>query len=107
MFFRNALINQIHFFILQTDCRFSINNAVRSGNYAVALQIEDFKDSSSTVPLSSVPLQFIFTVGSSPSCSYHSYFVSPTPPDGDTLQSQNGSLQFIARAQVLSYAPAM
>lgn len=80
---------------------------MRSGNYAVALQIEDFKDSSSTVPLSSVPLQFIFTVGSSPSCSYHSYFVSPTPPDGDTLQSQNGSLQFIARAQVLSYAPAM
>lgn len=74
-----------------------------SGNYAVALQIEDFTDSSSTVPLSSVPLQFIFTVGSSymyPSCSYHSYFVLPTPSHGDTLQSQNGSLQFFARVRV-------
>lgn len=72
-----------------------------SGNYAVALQIEDFTDSSSTVPLSSVPLQFIFTVGgSSSSCSLHSYFVLPTPSHGDTLQSQNGSLQFFARVRV-------
>uniref|UniRef100_K1PWB0 Fibropellin-1 n=1 Tax=Magallana gigas TaxID=29159 RepID=K1PWB0_MAGGI len=54
-----------------TKCRFSINAALSSGNYAVALQIEDFTDSSSTVPLSSVPLQFIFTVGgSSSSCSH-------------------------------------
>lgn len=77
-----------------------------SGNYAVAVQIEDFTDSSSTVPLSSVPLQFVITVGSHYSCSFTSYFVSPTPPDGDTLQSQNGSLQFIARAQV-NYASDM
>lgn len=77
-----------------------------SGNYAVALQIEDFTDSSSTVPLSSVPLQFVITVGISRLCSYTAYFVSPTPPDGDTLQSQNGSLQFIARAQV-NYASDM
>lgn len=77
-----------------------------SGNYAVALQIEDFTDWSSTVPLSSVPLQFVITFGSSLPCSYTSFFVSPTPSDGDTLQSQNGSLQFIARAQVY-YASAM
>nr|XP_034311989.1 fibropellin-1-like isoform X4 [Crassostrea gigas] len=84
-----------------TKCRFSINAALPSGNYAVALQIEDFTDSSSTVPLSSVPLQFIFTVGgSSSSCSLHSYFVLPTPSHGDTLQSQNGSLQFFARVRV-------
>lgn len=100
MFFCNALINQIHFLILQTNCRFYFYRTVPSGNYALALQIEDFTDSSSTAPLSSVPLQFVISYGSSPLCYYYSYFVSPTPLDGDTLQSQNGSLQFIARASV-------
>lgn len=64
----------------------------------MALQIEDFTDSSSSVPLSSVPLQFMIIVSSIP-CSESCFFVSPTPLDGDTLHSQNGSLQFIARAK--------
>lgn len=71
-----------------------------SGNYAVALQIEDFTDSSSTVPLSSVPLQFIINVNSSVPCSTGSYFVSPTPSGGIVLQSPNGLLQFTARARI-------
>lgn len=75
-----------------------------SGNYAVALQIEDFTDSSSTVPLSSVPLQFIINVNNSVRCSSNSYFVSPTPSSGIVLQSPNGLQQFTARARVyLSY----
>lgn len=64
----------------------------------MALHIEDFTDSSSSVPLSSVPLQFMIIVSSIP-CSESCSFVSPTPLDGDTLHSQNGSLQFIARAK--------
>lgn len=71
-----------------------------SGNYAVALQIEDFTDSSSTVPLSSVPLQFIINVNDSVRCSSNSFFVSPTPFGGIVLQSPNGLLQFTARARV-------
>uniref|UniRef100_K1QP38 Fibropellin-1 n=1 Tax=Magallana gigas TaxID=29159 RepID=K1QP38_MAGGI len=41
----------------ETACAFYFHYDVSYGDYAVALQIEDFTDSSSSVPLSSVPLQ--------------------------------------------------
>lgn len=84
----------------QSSCAFHFQSGVTSGDYAVALQIEDFTDSSSTVPLSSVPLQFIITVDNNISCSSSCYLIPPTPSEGYTLQSQNGSLQFITRARV-------
>lgn len=71
-----------------------------AGNYAVALQIEDFTDSSSSVPLSSVPLQFIINVNTSTICSDGVYLVYPTPTAGEKLQAQSGSLQLYVRARV-------
>lgn len=85
----------------QSSCSFSINSSIANatdGDYAVALQIEDFANSSSSTPLSSVPLQFIITVQNWGYCFDSASFVYPTPAAGETLHAQNGSLQFHARA---------
>ncbi|CAF5073557.1 unnamed protein product, partial [Rotaria sp. Silwood1] len=37
--------------------------------YAVAIQVEDFIDGTSTTPLSSVPVQFLIYVQAQPACS--------------------------------------
>ena len=88
---------QYRIIVLQNNCVLGITTAI-SGNYAVAIQIEDFKDTSSTTPLSSVPLQFVINVQSIP-CTSFPAIVSPTPPAGLTLQTaKNGSLQIFARA---------
>lgn len=86
-----------------TSCSFTINSnisTVTAGNYAVALQIEDFTDSSSSVHLSSVPLQFIINVNTGTICSDSVYLVYPTPTAGEKLHAQNGPLQLYARARV-------
>ena len=84
--------------IYQNYCALEIANLTSVGNYGVALQIEDFKDASSTTPLSSVPLQFVINVQSI-TCTSFPTIVSPTPPAGLTLQTdKNGSLQISARA---------
>lgn len=96
------LLNRICFFF-QTNCSFTVNSNLSStsiGDYAVALQIEDFTDSSSSIPLSSVPLQFIITVQQAGVCFDSAVFVSPTPAAGETLLAQNRSLQLNARAYV-------
>lgn len=67
----------------------------------MALQIEDFADSSSSIPISSVPLQFIITVKYGVFCFDAPRFVSPTPAAGETLQAQNRSLQLNARAFIV------
>lgn len=66
----------------------------------MALQIEDFTDASSSVPLSSVPLQFIIRIHNGAPCSDSVYFVYPTPNAWEILHVQNGSLQLFARARV-------
>lgn len=91
--------NHISFLTLnESSCSFTISNlnSVPTGNYAMALQIEDFINSSSTVPLSSVPLQFVINVDSANPIT----FISPTPSDGSILQFTMVSLQFIAKARV-------
>lgn len=96
------LLNRICFFF-QANCPFTVNSNLGStsiGDYAVALQIEDFTDSSSSIPLSSVPLQFIITVQQAGVCFDSAVFVSPTPAAGETLLAQNRSLQLNARAYV-------
>lgn len=91
---------QVFFFLsFQSSCSFTVNSSalssVNTGNYAVALQIEDFIDSSSTVPLSSVPLQFvIFITVANP------IVISSTPSNGSVLKFVNGLLEFTARARV-------
>ena len=65
-----------------------------AGWYAVALQIEDFTSTTSFVPMSSVPLQFLVNVysssstcGSGPSLSY-----SATLQDGSVVPVAVGFL---------------
>ena len=56
-----------------------------TGDYAVALQVEDFMSPTDITPLSSVPLQFVVRVqdiNSNPPCTSQPVFVNPTPLDG-------------------------
>ncbi|XP_062588224.1 uncharacterized protein LOC134249882, partial [Saccostrea cucullata] len=62
------------------------------GVYVVAVQIEDFKSSSSSTALSSIPLQFIVTVNSSGSCYSYPDFKSNTYLDGTVVQFFNDLL---------------
>ena len=62
------------------------------GWYAVAIQIEDFATTTSTTPLSSIPLQFlVYVFDSSASCASRPELVSPTPPDGSCYPVATGS----------------
>ncbi|XP_052280448.1 sushi, von Willebrand factor type A, EGF and pentraxin domain-containing protein 1-like [Dreissena polymorpha] len=66
--------------INQTQCSITYS-AYTVGYYAVAVQIEDFRSQISTIPLSSIPLQFLVHVISCTNCTCDSApeFVSPTP----------------------------
>ncbi|XP_052696969.1 uncharacterized protein LOC128175386 isoform X6 [Crassostrea angulata] len=62
-----------------------------SGYYAVAIQIEDFASSSSSTPLSSIPLQFLVEIFDSNSgCASAPTFISPTPPNGGCYEAVQG-----------------
>ena len=76
-----------------------------AGLYAVALQIEDFTTTTATVPLSSVPVQFLVNVHTTiPSCGSGTQpeFVGVTWMDGscvgvpstyrETITAQSGCL---------------
>ena len=52
-----------------SDCTLSIRGLVEDTWYAVAIQVEDFIDTTSTDPLSSVPVQFLIYVMRTPVCS--------------------------------------
>ncbi|XP_062615393.1 uncharacterized protein LOC134277123 [Saccostrea cucullata] len=67
----------------------SVSNS--AGYYGVAIQIEDFASPSSSIPLSSIPLQFLVEVfDSSSACASAPTFISPTPPDGRCYESVQG-----------------
>ena len=74
-------------YIMHTQCSLQVPATVGAGWYAVALQVEDFATTSSTTPMSSVPIQFLVNVfTSSASCGNKPNFTSPpTPRDGDTF----------------------
>ena len=70
--------------MLQCTLQYSATGS--TGWYAVALQIEDFVSTSSTIPLSSVPLQFLILVfTSTSSCNRRPEFVAPTRVDGSCI----------------------
>ena len=52
----------IHIFIFFAQCNLQYTANETIGVYAVALQIEDFASTTDTVPLSSIPLQFVIEV---------------------------------------------
>ena len=67
-------------------------NSLSTGWYGVALQIEDFSSTTSTTPLSSIPLQFLVNVfSSSASCASRPELVGVTPPDGSCYPVASGS----------------
>ena len=67
-------------------------NTLSTGWYGVALQIEDFASTTSTTPLSSIPLQFLVNVfDSSASCASRPQLVGVTPPDGSCYPVASGS----------------
>ena len=68
---------------LQCEVQYIASNY--TGNYAVALQVEDFFSPTDITPLSSVPVQFVVQVRdiySDPPCTSQPEFVGATPSDG-------------------------
>ncbi|CAF4936424.1 unnamed protein product, partial [Rotaria sp. Silwood2] len=55
---------------IYSNCTIVITGTAVGSKYAVGLMVEDFMNSSSTTPLSSVPVQFIVKVIAAPSCSH-------------------------------------
>ena len=71
----------------QDNCQLTYNGSGIPGFYAVAIQMEDFINASSTVAMSSVPVQFLVQVvnitippGLTPPT-----FVGTTPVDGSCI----------------------
>ncbi|CAF1397320.1 unnamed protein product [Rotaria magnacalcarata] len=52
-----------------SNCTLSFTGLVPDTWYAVSIQVEDFVNSSSTTPMSSVPVQFLIYVMPQPSCT--------------------------------------
>ena len=71
-------------FCTQEKCRLTYNANGSVGFYAVAIQVEDFISSSSTTPMSSVPVQFLVEVQNIdiPPGVIDPTFVGTTPEDG-------------------------
>ena len=71
-----------------------MDTSATAGLYAVALQIEDFTSTTSSVPMSSVPLQFLVNVYSSSSTcgSGPSLSCSATLQDGSVVYVTVGLL---------------
>ena len=73
-------------------CRITYTAPRRTGYFAVALQVEDFADSQSTVAMSSVPLQFmIYQFSSTEGCGVKPQFDDDTPEDGACIAIPSGT----------------
>ena len=79
-------------FIFQSTCTLNYSYVYdTAGYYGVAIQIEDFANSFSTTPLSSIPVQFLVEVfTSSSACALAPTFISPTPPNGGCYEAIQG-----------------
>jgi hypothetical protein len=86
-------LDEVHHHWFSIQCALIINaNSLSNGWYGVALQIEDFASTTSTTPLSSIPLQFLVNVfDSSASCASRPQLVGVTPPDGSCYPVASGS----------------
>ena len=71
----------------QDNCTLTYNASGDLGVYAVALQVEDFINASSTVAMSSVPLQFLVQIQeiTIPPGVTDPTFVGTTPADGSSI----------------------
>lgn len=74
--------------IVRWQCELQYQATGLTGQYAVALQIEDFASPTDSTPLSSMPIQFIvqvFTPTSNRPCSSQPQLVGTTPPNGSSI----------------------
>jgi len=70
----------------EDNCVISYNATGDVGKFAVTMQIEDFASPADVRPISSVPLQFLVDVMSSPiACDARPRFISPTEEDGTCI----------------------
>ena len=79
---------------MQENCSLKYNGGGNLGYYAVALQVEDFTSESSTVAMSSVPVQFlveVVNVPTPPDGVKPPTFVGSTPSNGDCISVAIGS----------------
>ena len=86
-------INSLALFYAQDNCRLTYHANGSLGWYAVAIQVEDFISSSSTVAMSSVPVQFLVDVMQidAPPDVTAPTFVGTTPADGSSINITIGS----------------
>ena len=77
---------------LHFQCILQVSNGISTGWYAVALQIEDFVSTSSSVAMSSVPFQFLVNVYSSSSSCDSEPILSSSLEDGSVVEVAVGSL---------------
>jgi len=88
-----------------TQCNLQFPATGAAGLYAVALQIEDFTTTTATVPLSSIPVQFLVNVHTTiPSCSNVTQpeFVGVTWVDGSCVGVQSTYQETITAQSVSS-----
>ncbi|KAL4236418.1 hypothetical protein ACF0H5_004803 [Mactra antiquata] len=73
--------------LIQDNCSITYPHDANDtiGLYPLAIQVEDFNSSSSSVPLSSIPMQFMVNIFSiqNNSCHDQPVFVPPTPESGE------------------------
>jgi len=89
MHFLPLQFTQSYFILLQSqdNCILTYNANGALGIYAVALQVEDFISASSTMAMSSVPVQFLVQVQeiTIPPGVTDPTFVGTTPADGSCI----------------------
>lgn len=74
---------------ISSSCTLTITGANAGDWYAVAIQAEDFANSTTTTPFSSTPVQFLVYVYSTPNCTTRPYLYGPTP-EGTCIAVQVG-----------------
>ncbi|KAL3881472.1 hypothetical protein ACJMK2_027911 [Sinanodonta woodiana] len=87
----------------ETTCTVTFDATGSKGYYALAIQVEDFT-SGSTIPLSSVPIQFlVYVYNSTLGCNSVPEFLPPTRPNRDTvIVNPNGTFTdvIVARSRI-------
>jgi hypothetical protein len=83
--------NTVAFICFQATCTMSYTAGTATGFYAVAIQVEDFMTTTSTTPLSSIPVQFMVNIYSGSGCSDASQFIDPTPSANTKFITDIGS----------------
>ncbi|CAF1148511.1 unnamed protein product [Didymodactylos carnosus] len=75
--------------LYEDNCTLLVNGSISNTYYAVAIQIEDFFDLNSTLPMSSVPLQFLIYVYATPACPSRPE-ITGLPVNGSCIPVQVG-----------------